>query len=106
MNFTIKQGDTRSGIHATLLNAAKTSVDLTGASVKFNLVTANQTAHLSRAAQVIDAIGGIVLFVFNVGETSEPGTYLGEFEVTYADGGVETFPNSGYIEVTIDKDLG
>ena len=35
------------------------------------------------------------------GDTSDIGSYQAEFEVTYADGNVETFPNSRYINVEI-----
>ena len=40
------------------------------------------------------------------GDTAIPGTYWAEFEVTYADGAIESFPNTGHIAVVIADDLG
>lgn len=38
-------------------------------------------------------------------DTDKSGTFDAEVEVTYADGTIETFPNKGYIRVTIGDDL-
>ena len=32
-------------------------------------------------------------------------TYEGKFEVTFADGTIETFPNSGFFSITVTDDL-
>jgi hypothetical protein len=39
-------------------------------------------------------------------DTAEVGSYLAEFEVTYTDSTVETFPNDKYIRVEIIDDIG
>jgi hypothetical protein len=40
------------------------------------------------------------------GDTDTAGTYWAEFEVTFGDGRVETYPNRGYLTVNIEPDLG
>lgn len=39
-------------------------------------------------------------------DTDTAGRFEAEFEVTYADGAVETFPNDGFIVVQIGPDIG
>jgi len=34
-----------------------------------------------------------------------PGTFQGEFEVTYATGEIETFPNDGFLAIEIIDDI-
>lgn len=45
-------------------------------------------------------------YVFQTGETDAAGLFNGEFEVTYVDGGKESFPNDDYIRIVIESDLG
>jgi len=40
-----------------------------------------------------------------VGDTATVGTYYVEFEVTYADASVETFPNTGSLPLVITREL-
>jgi hypothetical protein len=63
------------------------------------------TVLINRSAEIIDATNGKVRFSFVKGETSTSGTMRAEFEVTYPNGIVETFPNKGYITVSIERDL-
>ena len=41
----------------------------------------------------------------NDGPPASVGTYEGEFEVTFADSTIETFPNSGFFSITVTDDL-
>ena len=47
----------------------------------------------------------IVAHLWASGQTDAPGRYQAEFEVTYSDGAVETFPNLGFITVIIAEDV-
>ena len=47
-----------------------------------------------------------VKYEWQPGDTDTEGFYDAEFEVTYSDGTVETFPNRGFITVIISPDLG
>lgn len=102
--LNIKRHDTRTAVKATLKSPSGSPVDLTGADViftmaKYGVLLAN------RAADILDATTGQVAFIFTEEETTETGAMLAEFEVTYPDGSVETFPNKGYIEINIEADL-
>lgn len=73
------------------------SVDLSGATVVFNMEN-----RISRAAAVVTgASTGLVTYNWTAADTSQPGLFDAEFEVTYSDGKVETFPREGYIKIRI-----
>lgn len=79
-------------------------MDLTGASVQFRMAQ-NKQLVVNRSATISNALGGIVLFVFQTGETDIPGAYDAQFKVTFPDGSIETFPNSGGFRVVIQSDI-
>ena len=101
--FFIKRGDTSPSLQYTL----SPTTDLTGATVVFNMSTANRSSvKVSRqTAVVVDAANGIVRYDWQSADTDTAGDFLGEFEVTYADTKVETFPNSDDIDISIGKDI-
>jgi transcriptional/translational regulatory protein YebC/TACO1 len=103
-DLTLKQNDTRGAIKATLSNESG-PVDLTGATVRF-LMSKVGKLKVNKQAIIQDAINGSVLVVFERVDTDESGLYQGEFEVTYSDSSVETFPNDGYVLIEIKPDLG
>lgn len=102
--LNIKRNDTRTAIKAELKSPKGDPIDLTGASVVFTMVKYGRIL-VNRDADVLDEETGKVAFVFEEGETAETGDMKAEFEVTYPDGSVETFPNSGYISIKIEADL-
>lgn len=104
MALIIKRNDTRGAIKATLSNENGV-VDLTGCSVRF-IMARRKRIKVDRQAIIEDALNGVAWFVFEQGDTDEAGTYQAEFEVTFTDNRVETFPNDGYITVEIKSDLG
>lgn len=104
MAFYIKQNDSSPSLRVALKDGDGTAIDLLGASVKFYLVPVGETTPIVNATASILA-NGIVQYDWDNGDTSTPGTYKGEFEVTYAGGDVETFPNSDYISVIIKPEL-
>lgn len=102
----LKRGDTRTAIRATLLEPSGSPANLTGASVRFLMADLRGQVRIDRAAEVLDATGGVVRFVPEPGDTDVAGTYRAEFEVTFSDGRKESYPNTGYITVEIIPDLG
>lgn len=104
--FMTKRGDYRAAIKASLKDASGQAVNLTNCNVKFLMADLRGKVKINRNALIQDAINGIMWFVFEANEVDEAGAFRGEFEVTYADGRVETFPNEGYINVQINSDLG
>jgi transcriptional/translational regulatory protein YebC/TACO1 len=101
---TIKRNDTKDNIKATLSNESG-PVDLTGATVRF-LMSKRGIVKVDRQAQIQDAVNGIVWMVFEQGDTDESGSFQAEFEVTFPDARVETFPNDSFILINIINDLG
>jgi transcriptional/translational regulatory protein YebC/TACO1 len=104
LTITIKKNDTKDNIKATLSNESG-SVDLTGATVRF-LMSKRGVNKVDRQAQIQDAANGIVWMVFEQGDTDEQGLFQAEFEVTFPDARIETFPNDGFILINIINDLG
>lgn len=49
---------------------------------------------------------GVVTWTPTAGETATAGTFQMEIEITWSDGGIETYPNDGYFTITIFPDLG
>lgn len=106
MTFYVKQNDTSPAILATLQDANGTAIDVTGASVRFHMRSIGGTSTVvDAAATIVTAASGIVRYDWDAADTASIGSYQAEFEVTYADASVETFPNDGYIRVEIKDDI-
>lgn len=104
--FYIKQNDTTPAIRATLENGSGDAVDLASTTVRFHMrALGGTTVKVDAAATVINANTGIVQYDWDAADTDTVGTFQGEFEVTYSDGSIETFPNNGYIPIVITDDI-
>mgnify|MGYP000962755255 FL=1 len=106
MSFKIKENDTTPSLRASLLNGSGDPVDLIGTTVRFymRLMGSNSTT-IDASASVISEANGIVQYDWVDGDTADVGSYQAEFEVTYSDGNIETFPNANYIGVEIIDDI-
>lgn len=105
-DFTIKQGDRLPEIECYLKDATGAAVDLTGASVTFAWRKREATTASSGAGTVVgSATAGRVKYSWGASDTTTVGTYDAEWEVTFASGLKETFPNGGHLEVVIYDDL-
>lgn len=106
MRLTIKQGDTRHAIRATLKDVNNNPVDLSAAQVDFIMQSKRPgTAQVIRRVQQTADVGEVWV-VFQDGDTAISGYYKAEFKVVYSDGKVETFPHAGVIAITIEPSLG
>lgn len=106
MTFFIKQNDTRPIISATLIDGDGSNVNLDGATVKFIMRKVGATSATTDAsATIADATKGKVTYSWSASDTATVGSYEGEFEVTFAGGGVQTFPNNRYIDIEITDDI-
>jgi hypothetical protein len=103
--FIIKQNDTSPAIQVQLTNSSDQNIVLNGASVLFNIKTESNKFLFSKAATVVNSALGIVKYQWTSGDTSTMGVCYGEFQVTYADNTVETFPNDGYIKIKITQEI-
>jgi hypothetical protein len=104
--FYIKQNDTAPNLLVTLKDGSGNGVNVIGATVVFNLRDGKTKAQKINdgSCTLINGAGGTVQYVWGSGDTNTPGVWLGEFQVTYSGGGIETFPNNKantlYIVVT------
>lgn len=108
--FRFKRGDTRPILQATLrdLNG---SIDLTTAVVvKLLLKTADGVTAVTGNCTIVDAPNGKVTYTWVSPNTSVPGVYRGEFEITWGTGLIETVPSGDpsqvYFTVEFVEDLG
>ena len=101
----LKQGDTAPSVTAVLEDASGTPVDINGGFVRFLLVDAFTRLPLIEADANNDQVDGDttgnVSYDWVEGDTDTPGSYRGEFEVSFADLTIESFPNGGVIDVEI-----
>jgi len=97
----MKRNDTSSSLSATLAQDA-IPVDLSDPAVvvKFHMGTV-----VNAAAVVVDGTSGIVRYDWKAADTVTAGRFPAEFEVTYADETVETFPNNENLIVVITEDV-
>lgn len=108
----MKTGDTAPFVRHTLVDAAGQPVDLSGAAVQFivaTMVVATRTILVNAAGtvtQVGDGSRGEVLYQWAAGDTDVAGEHIYEWEVTYANGEIQTFPTEGYGPCTFAEDLG
>jgi hypothetical protein len=107
-NWFVKQNDTASAITRTLEDAAGAAVNLTGATVKFLMRPINGTTNkVSAAATIVgSATLGNVSYAWTGTNTDTAGLYIAEWQVTYAGGAIQSFPNGAYDLVLISAELG
>lgn len=105
--FTIKQYNTLPLLEATLLDSDSQPVNLTNASVFFTMRSRDtDSLVVDGAAIIIDRPAGKVAYPWISADTATAGAYHGEFVVTYQGGGIESFPNSNYIEINVVRSAG
>ena len=100
----IKRNDTSPALEYRLSIYSSGSGVLAGASARFHMKSRAGTMVVDAAAVVSDA-DGILQYLWDAADTATAGNYDAEFEVTYGDSTVETFPNSEHIKVIIAADL-
>lgn len=103
--FYIKRNDTSPAIAQQLLNGSGVAVDLTGASVRFHMSSSAGVLIVDAAATIDVAATGMVSYQWQAADTALSGTFSQEWEVTYAGGRIETFPNNKHNTIVITKDL-
>ena len=114
-DFYLAQGDTSSALTETLKDATGAAVNIQGAAVHFDATPIHGGAKAENATAVnlqtgdgSDGSKGKVAY----GQGGSPwttlpaaaGDYLGQFVVTFAGGAVQSYPNAGYILITVTPD--
>ena len=102
--FYIKRGDTAPAILYKRLPAPR---DISGGTVRFQMRNSAGVTVLDAVGEIVDPgpDAPVVRYDWTEADTAAPGTYEAEFRVTYSDGGIETFPNIGFIVVIISEDV-
>ena len=103
--FRIKQNDTSPALKVILKDAKKRPVNLIGSTVRFHMKSESGRLIVNGLAELTDDENGIVTYFWKQGDTDIEGICLGEFEVTYEDKSIETFPNNSYIKIGIAAEL-
>lgn len=111
MTFYIKEGDTSPAIEHELQDDDGNSVDITGyQEVEFHFKKENVdevkvNEDTSGGVEVTDAANGKVKYEWRDGATNEVGDHEAEWQVTYADGTIETFPNRRNIDISVEEQI-
>ena len=106
MAFFIKQNDTSPALQVTLKDANGSAIDLSASTVRFHMREIGATtAKVDASATVSDADNGVVYYAWSAADTDTMGSFEAEFEVTFAGGEVESFPNNRFIQVEITDDI-
>lgn len=101
--FRIKRNDTSPTLLYQLdLADGQTLVNAT---IRFHMNDAAGTSIVDDAGSIYDATEEQIQYAWSAADTVTAGIYNAEFEVTFADGSVETFPNDGYLRVRVYEDL-
>lgn len=115
--FYIKQNDTGPAIQAQLLredesgtiqigNKFYSAVDVTGAAIEFHMAPADGGAvKVSAAGSIVVAASGQVQYAWAAGDTDTVGKYVCEWQVTFASGVIETFPNIRHDNVVVSAEI-
>lgn len=106
MIVTMKQGDTYPFLRAYLHMATGKAIRLSGASVRLVVKDDKDNIKISKSANIMDEEKGYVEYRWSSADTSTPGVYRGEFEVTLQNGSIVSVPNDGYFTINIVKELG
>jgi len=101
---TIMQGDTSPDIDATLLDGAGTAIDVSGATVTFQMFSKAGVKLAEGVCTLTDAANGRVAYAWTSGETDIAGVHRGVFVIDYSGGKQETVPNRLETKMLIEID--
>jgi hypothetical protein len=107
-SYYAKRGDAGAATPiAQLLDGQGDPISLRGgATVRFLMKMRGASgAKVAADAEIVDKDLARVRYVWTEEDLDAPGVYRAEYEVTYGDASVETFPPDGWITVVIRGDL-
>ncbi len=113
-SFHITENDTAPPIEATLkAGTPAVAVDIQNASVEFHMLDSTGTVKVNAAGNV-DQVGdgsdgtkGDVSYDWDgaAGDTDTPGKFKAEWQVTFADSTIRTFPTPGVTNILVHGEL-
>lgn len=109
----VKQGDTAPGVRQTLLDGEGNPVNLTNATVEFHMrpmrgtiaVPISRTGVIDQVGDGSDGSKGKVHVEWEDGDLDVPGGYVAEWQVTFQDTRVETFPNDHSFTIAVTEQV-
>lgn len=113
-DFTILKGDTASRIESTAENSGGTAVSVENAIVIFRMAPLSGGTLTVAGTATIDQVGagttvggsmGQVHYDWTATDTAAAGWYVANWQVTFASGTVQTFPNSDPLLIAISEDI-
>jgi hypothetical protein len=105
-DIIIRQNDTAPALTTFITDQNGSTLDLTGASVKFIMRSPTAIApQVSATATITAPTAGQVQYNWLAADTAVPGLYQAVFRVTLASGGTYTYPNDGYLDIWVEEDL-
>jgi hypothetical protein len=109
VTYYVKRGDTSPAVTDTLEDSSGTAVNLTSATVKFAMTTFTGTVIVNGTATgpnggALDNTGQ-VQYQWVSADTASAGQYWAEWQVTFSNGQIETWPNNDQAIVNITPDL-
>ena len=89
--FYIKQNDTRPELDVFLRDDKDRTINVTGATVKFNMLNASDNTVKVNLGSVttVSSTAGRVKYSFSSADTDTSGNFDGEFQVTFVGGQVD-----------------
>lgn len=108
--YSVAQHDTSPAVTDTLEDSTGTAVNLTGAAVKFHMTDWTRSTVVVNASATGPAGGaldstGRVQYQWLAADVANAGVFLAEWQVMFASGAIETWPNDGPAIVSIEADL-
>lgn len=105
--FFIKQNDDTPTLDVALQDDRGRPTDIASATIVFHMRNAaDDTVKINGGTvTILSATRGEVRYSWSAANTDTAGNFEAEFQVTFSGGGVETFPNDGYITVIITDDV-
>lgn len=106
-DFVIGQRDSAATLESQLLDADQNPVNINGASVALRVAPIGGTALVvNGTATIVNGTIGEVAYTMSTLQTADDGFYLGQWEVTYAGGQIQTFPEPGFMLIQVERQLG
>jgi hypothetical protein len=108
-SFYLRQNEAKVIMRANLLNEDGTPIDLTDATVHFQMGYEGDTEMLvDGLCSIVDAEGGRVSYTWTAENTDlEPGEFDGEFEIDWPDGTHRKVPSKkGAFKIVVSAEVG
>lgn len=92
MSLTFVEGDTGPVLNGLIVQTGTTTpVNLTGATVKFQMRKDNDRRYqVDAAGTIVNPTAGTVSYTWGANDLANPGEYLAQWEVTFASGVKQT----------------